>query len=258
MERPDRPAPRYPVESADRVLRLLSLLKDGPEIQLSDVRDRLDIGQSTAHRLMAMLVYRGFAVQDSRTKLYRAGPELFSISLSATSRFNLKESARPVVERLAGESGETVHVGVLEGSNVRYIDCVESPSLLRVGARVGLLTPAHASSLGKSMLARLDDEEVRAILPSADLVRLTEHTVTSIADLLTELASVRERGFARNSGEIELGVTSVAVAVAAPSRAGVGLAALSIATPAQRASEESARAHVALLREGCAEIAALV
>ena len=148
--------PQYPIESVDRTLRLLAHLAECSELKLSEVRTYLEVGQSTAHRLMAMLVYRGFAVQDPETRVYRVGPALFEIA-RAGGDFDIGRSTRPILEWLAGQSGETAHFGVLTGTEVRYIDVVESTSVLRVTGRVGQLNPAHATSLGKAMLSTLHD-----------------------------------------------------------------------------------------------------
>src|ERR1035438_10045069 len=99
--------PQYPVESVDRALRLLLMFREHQEIRLSSVRDELQVGQSTAHRLMAMLVYHGFATQDPATRVYRAGPALFEIGLSVVNKLDIRAAARPVLESLAAATGET-------------------------------------------------------------------------------------------------------------------------------------------------------
>ncbi|MCK6210773.1 IclR family transcriptional regulator [Georgenia sp. EYE_87] len=255
MQTPERAAPLYPIEGIDRALRVLLLFKDRRELTLSEVREHLDVGHSTAHRLMAMLLYRGFAVQDDRTRAYRAGPELFNIASAVADTFDLRTAARPVLEQLARQTGETVHLGTLQGPEVLYVDCVESPALLRVSGRVGKLTPAYASSLGKAMLSTLTDESVLSLYP-AQLEQLTERTLGSRAALLESLRQVRGAGFARNREEVELGVASVAVAVLPSSRSSV--AALSVAAPLSRTSPERTDDHVALLRLASERLAASI
>lgn len=251
---PTRPVPQYPIESVDRALRLLALFRDMPELRLAEVRDRLQVGQSTAHRLMAMLVYHGFATQNPVSRLYQAGPALVEIGLAAVHKFELRQVARPHLEELAGVTGETVHLGVLEDRDVRFVDCIESPLALRVSGRVGLLVPAHATSLGKAMLAAMDETQVRGLYRAEAIPAVTAKTIVRRADLLRELEAVRERGYARNSEESELGVTSVSAAIVTPHRGLLG--AVSVAAPLTRVDARTATRHGALVRAASERISA--
>lgn len=96
-------------------MRLITLFRQQPELRLSIVREHPGAGQSTAHRLMAMFVYRGFAAQDPKTRVYRAGPALFEVGLAVVHNFDLRTVGRPIMEALAEQYGETVHLGTLEG-----------------------------------------------------------------------------------------------------------------------------------------------
>jgi DNA-binding IclR family transcriptional regulator len=212
------------------------------------------VGQSTAHRLMAMLVYHGFAVQDPATRAYRAGPALFEIGLSVVSNLDIRSEARPLLEGLAAATGETVHLGVLEGSEVRFVDAVESDLALRVSGRVGRRLPAHATSLGKAMLAALSDDQVRALYPGEALPVITDRTMARRCDLLTELDRIRARGYARNSEENELGVASTGVAVVHPVRGLLG--AITIAVPLSRLDQDKAERHAVLLLEASRDLVA--
>lgn len=249
-----RQTPQYPLESVDRAFRLLLMFGEHQEIRLSQVRDELKVGQSTAHRLMAMLVYHGFAAQDPVTRVYRAGPALYEIGLSVVSNMDIRSVARPALEKLAAVTGETVHLGVLEGTEVRFVDAVESELALRVSARVGKQVPAHATSLGKAMLAALADEQVRMLYPSESLPVVTAQTMSRRSDLLAELDRTRARGYACNAGESEQGVGSTGVAIMHPGRGPVG--AITIAAPLIRLDQDKTERHAALLLEASREITA--
>lgn len=246
--------PQYPLESVDRALRLLLMFRERPQIRISDARDELNVGQSTAHRLMAMLVYHGFAAQDPATRAYRAGPALLEIGLSVVSNLDIRSVAHPVLEELAAVTGETVHLGVLEGNEVRFIDAVESELALRVSGRVGKRLPAHATSLGKAMLAALTDEQLRALYPSESLPVVTAQTMSRRSDLLAELDRTRARGYACNSGESEQGVGSTGVAIMHPVRGALG--AITIAAPLTRLDPGKTERHAALLLEASRDITA--
>ncbi|MFE0419282.1 IclR family transcriptional regulator [Streptomyces tendae] len=251
-----RAEPQYPIESVDRALRLLLIFRDKREMRLTDARAALGVGQSTAHRLMAMLVYHGFVEQDPVTRLYRAGPALMEIGLAAVSRMDIRGLARPFLESLRAESGETVHLGVLEGSNVRFLDGMESELALRVTNRTGRLLPAHATSLGKAMLARLPGDEVRALYPAETLPPVTTATMTHRSDLLAELERVRERGYAINAGESEEGIGSIGVALVGPGGRPAG--GLSVGAPLSRLTDEKRDRYVRLLVDACEKLSALM
>jgi IclR family transcriptional regulator, acetate operon repressor len=246
----DQPMPQYPIESVDRALRLLLMFRSRPEIRLSDARDALGVGQSTAHRLMAMLCFHGFVDQDPVSRIYRAGPVLVEIGLSAVRKMDLRAVARPSLESLSAVTGETVHLAVLEGSQARFVDVVESELALRVSGRVGRLLLAHATSIGKAMLAHLDEEQVKALYPEEALSSVTAKTMTRRSDLLAELERIRQRGFAVNDEESEEGVSSVGVAVTHPGGALVG--GLSVAAPRSRMRRYK-RARLATLLSEAAE-----
>lgn len=249
----DAAPPNYPIESVNRALRLVWMFRDRSEIRLADARDYLGVGQSTAHRLMAMLVYHGFAVQDPIARTYKAGPALVEVGLAVVGRMDLRTVARPILEDLAAETGETVHLGVLEGGDVRFVDVIESELALRVAGRVGRLLPAYATSLGKSMLAQLTTERVRTLYPQESLAPVTSNTLTRRSALLEELEHARERGYAVNTEESEDGVASVGVAVIHPTRGPV--AAVTVAAPITRMSEGKRERIAAMMTERCQHLA---
>ncbi|WP_396655609.1 IclR family transcriptional regulator [Microbacterium sp.] len=248
---PERPVPQYPIESVDRALRLLKLFKDHGELRLADARDALGVGQSTAHRLMAMLQYHGFVDQDAVSRMYLAGPALLEVGLAAVQNLNLRAVAQPILQQLADESGETVHLGVLMGTEVLFMDAIESEAALRVSVRIGRQIPAHATSLGKAMLAALPQERVEHLYPDDDLIAVTERTITKRADLFDVLDRVREQGYAENLEEGEPGVGSIAVAVR---DGGTLIGGLSIAAPRSRIRKAERDRFAALLIDAAAEL----
>jgi DNA-binding IclR family transcriptional regulator len=107
--------PNYPIESVDNALRLLLSLLERQSMTVSDASELLGVAPSTAHRLLAMLQYRGFVDQDKLTKRYRSGPVLLKLGLTAVRQMDLRQHARPVLERLSKEIAETVNLVVLQG-----------------------------------------------------------------------------------------------------------------------------------------------
>ncbi len=232
----------------DNALRLLMLFRDQPRVRLSEASEHLGVAHSTAHRLMAMLAYHGLVLQESDSRAYVAGPALVEIGLAAVREMDIRLHARPVLESLASSLGETAHLAVLEGSNVRYLDAVESSRALRVASRTGAVLAAHCTASGKALLAELSDAEVSALFSGQTaLTALTARSITTRSLLLAELRQVRARGCAVNVEESEEGVTSVAVAVRGPQQR--SSAALVVSAPVSRMTGQATDRIKAELRE---------
>jgi IclR family transcriptional regulator, acetate operon repressor len=246
--------PAYPIASVNNALRLLLLFRSQSRVRLSEASEHLGVAHSTAHRLMAMLAYHGFVRQEQDSRTYIAGPALVEIGLATVRQLDIRREARPVLEHLADALGETAHLAVLEGSNVRYLDAVESSRALRVASRTGSVLAASCTASGKALLAELPDAEVAALFAGqAALPRLTPRSITSRAELLAELRKVREAGCAVNQEESEEGVASVAIAVRG--RQHVPVAALVVSAPVSRMTEETTEKFKSELREQAAWLA---
>jgi DNA-binding IclR family transcriptional regulator len=220
---PSGPRPQYPIESVDNALKILLLLGERSELRLTEVAEYLGVASSTAHRLLAMLQYRGFVRQERRSKAYLPGTSLTGVAFSILQRFDVRETLHPFLVELNKETAETVHVAVLDSSTVRFIDAVESPRAVRVASRLGQSMPAHCTSSGKAMLAALPTEQLHQLYPREDLPGLTDRSIRSRTALEREFVTIRRRGYATSSEESEEGVSSIAVAFP-PERSALRLA----------------------------------
>jgi IclR family acetate operon transcriptional repressor len=224
--------PTYPIASVDNALQLLLLFRQEKHIRIADASSRLGVARSTAHRLMEMLVYRGFVTRDERTRAYGPGTALLDIGLSAVGHLDVRSVARPFLVELRDATRETVHLATLELPDVRFIECVEGDRTIRAASRVGQSLPAHCTSAGKVLLAAAPRSTVKNYLHNRRLRPLTPRSVTRHADLLVQLDAIRAKGYAVNLEESEEGLGSVAVAIvdslASPR------AALSVAAPVHR------------------------
>lgn len=239
--------PKYPIESVDNALRLLLGFREHEALGVSDAGELIGVAASTAHRLLSMLQYRGFAMQDDEGRMYRAGPALIEIGLKAVRDLDLRQAARPHLEHLNAAVDETVHLLLLEGSGARFIDGIESSRALRVTSRTGMLLPAHCTAGGKALLAALSREELRALLPDKRLIGLTAKSVVTRAQLEAELDEVAQRGYATNTGESEDDVTAIGVAIR--DQRGRARAAAAIAVPSSRMDADRLEAYAAALIE---------
>lgn len=238
---PARPAlavSPHPVEattstSVDNALWLLQLIGERQALRVAEAADLLGVARSTAHRLLAALRRRGFVTQDRPNGAYRPGPALYEIGLAAVSRIDIRRVSRPILEQLREETQETVSLVVLEGTSVRFIDCVESPRSVRVGNRTGVVRPAHASAVGKAILAGLTDEELDRRYPDGQLpAATTSAAIREMPRLRAELADIRAQGYALNWEESAEGVCAVAAALR--DTVGQPLAGLGVAAPSSR------------------------
>lgn len=245
------PAPQYPIDSVDKALLVLLLLRDHGELRLTDVSAYLDVASSTAHRLLSMLQYRGLVQQDPATRAYHTGPVLDELAFSVMERLDVRAAAHPVLEHLSKQVMETVHLALLEGTEVRVIDAIESPRALRVSSRLGNMLPAHCTSSGKALLALLPDEEIRSRYPDDQLPQLTPRTIRTRTELLCEVASVRRVGYAMNREETEEGITSLAVAVVADHPSPV---AINVSMPQSRISVGRRAEILAALRRSAVSL----
>lgn len=211
-------------------LGALSLLAERVSVGVSEVAAELGVAPSSAHRLLAILRAHGFATQDPQRR-YRGGPALARLGDARPSQETLRRLLHPHLVELTRRLGETTHAMVLDGTDVRVLDSVESDQTLRVSSRAGRVLPAHRTSGGKVLLAELGPTAVQARYP-AGLPRPCAPGQDALSALHAELALTRRRGYGVNNEESERGI--IAVAACVRSRSGRPLAALSATIPAAR------------------------
>jgi DNA-binding IclR family transcriptional regulator len=229
--------PSYPITSVDNALKLLRMFGERRSIRVSEASTELGVVRSTAHRLLAMLQYHGFIEQDPDTKLYYPGPVLMDVALAAFREVDIRGSLRPLLESVAEEFQETVHLVTIHGKEVQFLDCVESPRNLRTSSRVGVALPAHCTAAGKVLLADLSTEQVRDIYPEPKLEQRTPESLARREDLEQELVAIRKTGYAVQIGESESDVAGVAALVRSTGRL---RSAMAVTAPRSRLSRRQA------------------
>ncbi|GII86491.1 IclR family transcriptional regulator [Sphaerisporangium siamense] len=215
------------VQSVDRALDVLEALADrGGEAGLSEIAARTGLPYGTIHRLLRSLLARGYVRQESDRR-YALGSAL--VRLGGTAERMVGVWAQPYLEKMVALSGETANLAIMEGDFVIYLAQAASPRRLRMFAEVGRRVLPHSTAVGKVLLA--DRPDAAAVLGRTGLPRRTDHTVTTVEGMLAELDAVRERGYAVDLGEEELGVHCLAVPVRDGGRV---VASMSISGPAER------------------------
>jgi DNA-binding IclR family transcriptional regulator len=205
----DAPAKRGRIQSVDRAARILEVLASGPRrLGVSEIADRLGLTRPTVHGLLQTLQAHGFVEQDRDSDKYQLGAGLLQLGASYLDLNELRGRSIVHAERLAARTGCAVRVGVLHGATVVVVHHVFRPDTSLQILEVGAQLPAHASALGKAILAYLSPEAVDDLL-GGELPRLTARTLSAKA-LRSELDAVRDSGYARERDEAVLGESSLA------------------------------------------------
>jgi DNA-binding IclR family transcriptional regulator len=240
---------RPALQSVSIALDVLDALAATPELSLSELARRVGIAKSTAHRTCAVLVARGL-VERTSTGGYRLGLRFVEYGQLAAARSAVKDRGLPLLVELRNALGETVQIGVPAGVDVVYVERVEGVHALVYSTGNPRRSPLHRSSAGKTLMAfvpELVEARIRAGLPAS-----TGYTIVVPDVLVSELARIRKRGYARSVDETELGMSSLAVPVA-----GVGgeiVAAISMVGPTPRVVGEHEARHVAVLQAGARQL----
>jgi len=246
--------PAYRIESVDKALRLLHMFREQPRWTVTEVSDALGVVPSTAHRLLAMLQLHDFVHQEPGSKAYVAGRALVVIGLAALSHLAVRDAARADIAALSQELHETVHLIVLQGNRTLIIDAEEGDQVVRVGARVGGSAPPNCVSAGKVLLATMTDRQVAALIGPDPLPTRTSRSIGTLAQLTAELNRVRQRGYATNFDEHELGATGISVPIPVP--ADVTPAAITVNAPSARVPADRIHDIVDAATAAAARIAA--
>ncbi len=228
------------------------LVRQQRDCRVVDVAEAFDMARSNAHRTLQTLVACGWAVQDSATSAYRPSLRLFELGSLVEAAADLRTLLRPHLASLAASTGETIHLAVLDGAEIVYLDKFDSPLPVAAYSRVGGRAPAACVASGKALLAAWGED---ADLPRlrARLGELKPHTPNSLTDfaaLQAELRRTRERGHGENREEWRLGVCGLGAPVF--NARGEPVAAIGISVPSIR----FARAQVRSLAEGLRAAAA--
>jgi DNA-binding IclR family transcriptional regulator len=223
------------IQSVDRAIRVLTALQGSRRMSLSELATRLELAPSTTHGIVRTLVEHGMVVQERGSSRYQLGPAVLRLGNVYLDTLELRSKAVPWAEDLARRTGLAVRTGVLLIDDVVIIHHEPRPDGSRQMPEVGIVIPAHASALGKAMLAFLPEDEKR-VLTSAPLRSMTGETLTSADDLREQLDEVRSTGIAGEQDEAVIGESALASPVFDSSGTAVG--AIGVVIPTGTALEQ--------------------
>jgi DNA-binding IclR family transcriptional regulator len=239
------------VKSADRVLAILDLLAERGTLTFTEIADALALPKSSTHNLLATMLEREYIELEEERRAYRLGIRVWQIAQSRRDVEDVRLVLKPLMNALCEHTKETVQLAQLEDADAVYLEINESPHPMKLSSTVGARLPAHASGLGKTLLAHLDPDDARTRLTHHELVRLTPNTITDLDRLMKELARIRQLGYGTDNEEFAIGCRCTAM----PIRDATGevVAALSVSIPTPRWSRDVAARTRQLLGETVAE-----
>jgi len=230
------------LSSVTTALRLLKVFSEQePELGISALSKRMGVAKSTAHRLASALLAEGMLEQNPDDGRYRLGIQLFTLGALVRRRLDVTKQALPFLYALREQTGETVHLAVLDDINVVYLFNLESDQAIRMRSYIGVRKPASCTAEGHVLLASRTPDVVSRVLKKG-LIARTPNTTTDTQAFLKILDDARREGYSIDDEESEIGMRGIA----APVRdiAGTVVAAIGLGGPAQRLTKKALRAAV--------------
>lgn len=224
------------VRAVERALDiLLCFSRQTPELTMTQIAEQVGIHKSTVHRLLATLEHRHFVHRDPETGIYRLGIRLLQMAYLTLEQNDLRRIAHPFLRRLGEQCQETIHLAVLDDTDVVFMDIIESPQRVKLAASLGQRLPAFATASGKAMFAFMSRETVQQILDQG-MPKYTPYTPQSPEAYYIHLQSIREQGFAISEQEYEFEVNAVAAPIFDQHEQPI--ASIAVAGPAYRLTHE--------------------
>ena len=184
---------------------------DGQSRTIDEVAARVGLTRSNAHRTLQTLAHAGYVAKDRATGAWRGTIRLFELGARQIAGMDVRRLAAPYMRELADKTGETVHLSVLDGRDVVYVDKIDSPQPVRAYSVIGGRAPAYAVATGKALLACQPDDYLDRF--EGELHAHTPATLTTLPELRQALAKIARAGYAVNTGEWRASVCGLAVAV---------------------------------------------
>ncbi|OZI37926.1 IclR family transcriptional regulator [Bordetella genomosp. 10] len=178
---------------------------------IESLASRVGLTRSNTHRTLQTLMHAGFVTKDGEGGSYRGGIRLFELAARQLAHLDVRRLATPFMRALADKTGETVHLSVLDGFDVVYVDKIDSAMPIRAYSMIGGRAPAYAVATGKALLAHQPEDYVDGL--TGHMIRHTPATLVSVPVLKEELRKVVRNGYAINRGEWREGVGGVAVTI---------------------------------------------
>lgn len=222
---------KYILQSVENALAIIDLLCEYEELGVSEIGKLLNVGKSTAFRLVTTLQSKNYVYKDKNSK-YRLSPKFLSIGNIVSDRMEIINKVHPFLVELANYSGETSHLGIwYSKTEVTFIDKVAGKNSIRMSSMIGSNKVAHDTSLGKSLLAFSDDEQINYYLNNIEFKLNTDKSLKNKEDLRRELLKIQVDGYSIDNEEAEIGLVCFGAPILVRNKA---IAAISVSGPSSR------------------------
>ena len=215
------------VQLLDHLLRL------GTPCGVTELARQTGLAPSNVHRTLQTWAHLGFVAQDADSGAYHCTLRLFEWGCRAADAFDVTRVARAPLAKLARETQETIHLSVLDGADIVYLEKIDSPQPVRAYSQIGGRAPAHCVATGKALLAYAGRDALAAL--PAPLPRPTAQSVRNLAALRAQFVAIRDQGYAVNRDEWRLGVSGLGAPIF--DRQGHAIAAAGLSAPSTRMDE---------------------
>lgn len=240
------------VQSIDRAVAILDCFTENKrELKLSDIAIMLDLKKSTVHGLLNTLKYHGLIEQDDVTQKYRLGTRFIVYSDLVINSLDIVNVAYPIIEKVCEKIEETVHIAMLDGCEVVFIEKKECNRSIKTSTKIGARIPAYCTADGKIILCYMEKDKLKEVLPRT-LKRLTPNTETDKNRLMEILLEIRENGYAVDYEETVQGLVCVAAPIM--NHKGEVKYSLSTTVPSVRMTEEKIKEYIDIIKKAANEI----
>lgn len=223
--------------SAQKLIDILEIIAEAKSSKtVNDVVDICGMSRPNAYRYLMTLQNNGYVLQNDDGS-YHLGPKLLYLAKQYLIQFNWLQAAQDIMKELSQISNETVHMGILDETEIVYMARVDSPQSIRMFSEIGSRNPVHCTAMGKALLAFMDNNLRESILSQIDLEPKTENTITNVSELRNELEIIKKNGYAIDNIENEDGVRCIGTVI--NNAYGQVVCALSISGPAFRLNLEN-------------------
>jgi len=227
------PAVVKPVHNA---IRILEILGHEQSMGVTQISKHLQMPKSSVHDILSTLHNDGLVEKDCERNHYSLGLRLFELGNMARANLELRRISIPFLRSLNEVLDETVHLTILDGWQVLYVECFESAKQLRTYSVIGVRAPLHCTAVGKAILAFFTDKQVDRMIKAMGLARFTENTITDRERLDREMNAIRQRGYAVDNAEHEEGVRCIGAPI--HNHEAAVMASISVSGPSQRMTPE--------------------
>lgn len=240
------------VQSIDRAIAILECFnEENKELRLSDISERLGLNKSTVHGIISTLKYHGFISQDDETQKYRLGIRFIRFGDLVVNSLNIRNVAMPVIVEVCNKIEETVHVAMLDGTDVVWIEKKECNKSIKTSTTIGARLPAYTTADGKIIISYQNKDKIKTYIPKR-IPQHTKNTITNKADFIKKLEEMKQKGYAIDNEEFVEGIKCVAAPIF--DHDGKVRFSLSTTGPAFRMKDDKIKELIVIIKEAANEI----